>query len=148
MSRTYATPLEVEINTSRSLIWLVLLITVIAVVCVILLSVEVIVKLLACLVIAVAGYFAVAKNNQYRQLIWYEDNHWMVKSDISDVKAVLLPDSYVSPWLTILCFRTDDSKKLSVMIFPDAINPEQFRRLRGRLTIDRTKLFSNRHDSL
>ena len=148
MSRTYATPLEVEINTSRSLIWLVLLITVIAAVCVILLFVEVIVKLLACLVIAVAGYFAIANNNQCRQLIWYEDNHWLVKSDILDVKAVLLPDSYVSPWLTLLCFRTDDNKKLSVMIFPDAINPEQFRRLRSRLTIDRTKLFSNRPDSL
>lgn len=148
MLRTYATPLEVEINTSRSLIWFVLFITLSAAVCVILLSVQVIIKLLACIAIAAAGYFAVTKNNQYRQLIWYEDNHWIIKSGKSDVKAALLPDSYVTPWLTILCFRTEDNKKLSVMIFPDAIHPEQFRRLRGRLTIDRTKLFSNRPDSL
>lgn len=125
-----------------------MMITVIAAICIMLLSVAVLIKLLACIVIAIAGYFAVVKHNQHRQLIWHEDNHWTIKSEESDVKAALLPDSYVSSWLTILCFRTDDNKKLTVMIFSDAIHPEQFRRLRGRLTIDRAKLFSNSPDTM
>lgn len=143
MSRTYATPLEVEINQSRSLIGLVLLISVIAALCIVLLPVHLVYKLLACIAIAALAYVEILKHNQSRQLIWDENNLWIIKSTSTDIRASLLADSYVSPWLTVLCFRTDANKNLIVIIFPDAIHPEQFRRLRGRLTIERSKLFSS-----
>lgn len=148
MSRAYAKPLEVDVNTSPTLIWLVLLISVIASVCVILLPVEPVVKFLACVLIALTTYFAIIKNNQYRQLIWHEDNRWTIKLSETDLNARLISDSYVSPWLTVLCFKTDANKSISVLIFPDAINPEQFRRLRGRLKIESAKLFSKIPDSM
>ncbi len=125
---------------------LVLLIAVMAMISVMLVPVVVIIKLLVCGLIALASYFAQIKHNQYRQVIWHEANQWTIQSSTKTIQAQLVPDSYVSPWLTILCFRTETNKKLSIMIFPDAINPETFRRLRGRLKIESTKLFSKKSD--
>lgn len=46
-------------------------------------------------------------------------------------EAILRSNSYISPWLVILNFRKPKTYKIiSVVIFPDAVNKQVFRRLR------------------
>ena len=49
-------------------------------------------------------------------------------------EAHLLPTSYVTPWLSILSFMPEGSRRVRhAVLFPDALDPEAYRRLRVRL---------------
>lgn len=43
--------------------------------------------------------------------------------------ANLLPDTYVTPWLCVLAFRSE-GKTRRLPLYPDSLHPEDFRRLR------------------
>jgi toxin CptA len=47
--------------------------------------------------------------------------------------GMLLPDSYLHPWLTVLRFRPPGRLPISVILVPDGVDPAAFRRLRVRL---------------
>ncbi|TNF35088.1 MAG: hypothetical protein EP315_06405 [Gammaproteobacteria bacterium] len=99
------------------------------------------IKALLGVVIIYIGIRAEQKYNYKQRLIWDKENHWKIRTDSAESDARLSKGSYISPWLAILRFRTRHDETQSVVIFRDAIHPEQFRRLRVRLTIESGKLF-------
>lgn len=49
-------------------------------------------------------------------------------------EAHLLPTSFVTPWLSVLNFRPEGSRRIRhAVLFPDALDPEAYRKLRVRL---------------
>ncbi len=74
--------------------------------------------------------------NNKKTVIWKEDNEWEIIEAGGSKNASLLASSFVSRWLTILNFKLEDRKKKTVIVFSDAINKEQFRKLRVRLKVD------------
>lgn len=70
------------------------------------------------------------------QLVWEEDGRWtLTTGNGEDIEARLLPGSYVHPWLVILNFACGRRKR-SAVLFPDALDPDTFRRLLVRLKIE------------
>jgi hypothetical protein len=72
------------------------------------------------------------------ELVWQADNAWqLVTQDGNRVFARLLPSSTCHPAFVALNFSTEHphwwNRRLSVVIFPDAIDREVFRQLRARL---------------
>lgn len=47
-------------------------------------------------------------------------------------EAAILPDSFVHPWLIVLNLKVE-KQRLSLVLFPDSLPPDDFRRLRVRL---------------
>jgi len=69
-----------------------------------------------------------------RRLVWESDGDWQLFfADASERTGQLRPDSYVSPWLVILRFKLVKGGRCSVVIMPDMLDPQSFRRLRVRL---------------
>lgn len=53
------------------------------------------------------------------------------RRDGQDIEGVLLGSSFISPWLTILNLRPEEQwQTVSLVILPDAVKQEDFRRLR------------------
>jgi len=50
--------------------------------------------------------------------------------------ATLRPFVFLQPWLVILHFRRDDGRAARLVLLPDMLDRETFRRLRVRLLID------------
>lgn len=48
-------------------------------------------------------------------------------------EATLAPNCLVHPWLIVLNLKLDDGRRASRVLFPDALDPVTFRRLRVRL---------------
>ncbi len=62
------------------------------------------------------------------------DNSWLVSFDGQEpVKADLLPECLVQPWLTVLVFRMPDRRRKSLILVRDNVDADTFRRLRVRL---------------
>lgn len=69
-----------------------------------------------------------------RRLAWQTDEDWqLLFQDGSERTGQLRPDTYVSPWLVILRFQLEQGGRCSVVILPDMLDPQSFRRLRVRL---------------
>lgn len=68
------------------------------------------------------------------RLIWSRQGQWrLVSADGAEHTAELQTDSYVHPWLVILNFTLQPKGRASVVLFPDSLHDEDFRRLRVRL---------------
>jgi hypothetical protein len=62
------------------------------------------------------------------------DGSWRVRAGHAEpVSATLAHDSLVTPYLTVLVFKLADGRRRSLLMLPDNIEPETFRRLRLRL---------------
>ncbi|MGQ0595485.1 MAG: protein YgfX [Gammaproteobacteria bacterium] len=62
------------------------------------------------------------------------DGSWTVRAGPAEpVSATLANDSVVTPYLTVLLFKLADGRRRSLLVLPDNIEPETFRRLRVRL---------------
>lgn len=69
-----------------------------------------------------------------RHLVWESDGDWqLLFQDGSEYTGQLRPDSYVSPLLVILRFQLEQGGYCSVVMLPDILDPQSFRRLRVRL---------------
>ncbi len=70
-----------------------------------------------------------------RRLTWQADGDWLLQTrEGDDIEATLLPGSYRHPWLVVLNFRLEGSRRRrSVVLFADALDPEMHRKLRVRL---------------
>lgn len=69
-----------------------------------------------------------------RRLMWETDDDWqLLFQDGSEQNGELRPDSYVSPLLVVLRFRLPAGGTRSVLILPDMLDRQSFRRLRVRL---------------
>ena len=67
-------------------------------------------------------------------MIWEADGDWQLyEGDGSTIIARLRPDSYVSPILVVLRFDLLVGRSRTVVILPDMLDRQSFRRLRVRL---------------
>jgi hypothetical protein len=70
-------------------------------------------------------------------MIWDENGDWVVTSnDGQPVQAKLLPGSFVHVYLMILSFRLENHQRRNVLILPDALHPNTYRKLLARMRID------------
>jgi hypothetical protein len=68
-------------------------------------------------------------------LLWRADGAWLVRTrDGREREARLLPGAYVHPLLTVL--RLAAERPVSVVLFPDSLECDAFRRLRVRLGLE------------
>ncbi len=69
------------------------------------------------------------------QLEWPAGNEWRLYRHDSTVETgVLVPGAYLHPWLVVLAFRVGRWRR-HVVILPDMLDAETFRRLRVRLRL-------------
>ena len=138
MYRTYATPLQLDIQSSRQLIIGLATIFFLVVISVLFASLAFYFKFLFLLVFLFLFLaFPGCKNiNHKKIIIWKEDSEWKIVEEGMSQNARLLASSFISQWLSILNFELDNKKKKTVLVFADAINKEQFRKLRVRLKVD------------
>lgn len=67
-------------------------------------------------------------------LVWEADGDWqLLFADGNEYRGQLHRDSYVSTLLVALRFRLEQGGYRSVVILPDMLDPQSFRRLRVRL---------------
>ncbi len=96
------------------------------------------VVLFCALILASAGriylrHISITHPRAVARLVWTRHGHWrLVNAAGVGYTAELRSDSYVHPWLVILNFKTTTART-SVILFPDSLHDEDFRRLRVRL---------------
>jgi hypothetical protein len=143
LSRTYATPLRLEPGVSRRLgIYLVL-------------SHGAALAVLpfcglpplpvAALALSVVSSWLRTRRREVQRcdsesiesLVWEEGNRWrLILRSGRETGAILRPFVFMQPWLVILHFRRDDGRTARLVLLPDMLDRETFRRLRVRLLID------------
>jgi hypothetical protein len=70
-------------------------------------------------------------------LVWEEGNRWRLTLHGGiEAGALLRPFVFLQPWLVILHFRRDDGRAARLVLLPDMLDEDSFRRLRVRLLID------------
>ena len=68
------------------------------------------------------------------RLVWEVDGDWTLWwNDATQRVAQLRPETYESTWLVILHFQLQAGGRLSVVILPDMLDRQSYRRLRVRL---------------
>ncbi len=143
-STAYATPLRLELKPSRNLLW-VLTAThfgALGLLPATSLPVWLVVSLSALVVASYARQvlrFAWLRSPaSVVSLFWPAGEQWRLRDRSGgETTAFLLPDSFIKPWLTILLFRPDSGGRVrNVIILPDALDAESFRRLRVRLRLN------------
>ena len=69
-----------------------------------------------------------------RRLVWESDGDWqLLMANDNEVTGQLRPDSYVFRLLVILRIQLESGGCATVVILPDMLDPQSFRRLRVRL---------------
>ncbi len=69
-----------------------------------------------------------------RRLVWEVDDDWNVWcNDSTETVAQLRPESYESTWLVILHLQLNQGGKRILLLLPDMLDRQSFRRLRVRL---------------
>ena len=68
------------------------------------------------------------------RLMWEVDDDWTLWcNDSSELVGQLGPESYESTWLVILRWQLQQGGRRTLVIFPDMLDRQSFRRLRVRL---------------
>jgi len=86
---------------------------------------------------AVLRHLLPTRSGAVRELIWKPDGGWILVTGGGSRACRLRPGSYVHPLCTVLNFAGDTRR--SVLLLPDNVDVEQFRRLRGRLGLEKTR---------
>ena len=93
-----------------------------------------------CALLAASAYFihlrhiSLTHARAVVRLTWTRHGDWrLVTADGMEQGADLLGDSYVHPWLVVLNFSLPRRGRASVVLFPDSLHADDFRRLRVRL---------------
>lgn len=147
-SKKYATPLRLTPNYSQRFFVLLLTVYLAAAVCLYALSIPVSLQFVAVLVLLFSFYytyrmFIVLKcSNSIVAAVWEEGSEWLLSQKNGRVlSAKLLPTSFFYPGLVVLNFKIAESIwSRSLVIFPDSLDGQSFRRLRVRLTLVKGKL--------
>ena len=143
MSRTYATPLELELSPSKQQRKLLLFINALAAISILLLPWHFLLRLVFLVSVLLLSYFLRYKTSACKRIVWQSGNHWLLTTRNITNNAVLLPETLASPLLVILLFRLETGSKQSVLIWPDSVQADVFRRLRVRLKLEAEKLVTN-----
>ena len=143
LSKPYATPLFLELNASPVLAALLWLVHGSAVIVVFLLDpplwlLLVAITVLVCSLTANLGRHASRNHPQaIKRIVWSTDQQWyLYTADRNRYSAILLPPAYVQSYAVILSFRTDTGQTSHVLLIPDMLTSEAFRKLRVRLQLE------------
>ncbi len=73
---------------------------------------------------------------------WFEAHDCQLQlSSGRETRARLMPQVFILPWLVIMHFRCDSGRIRHLVLLPDMLEQEVFRRLRVRLMIERDQAF-------
>lgn len=134
-SRQYAPPLRIKLRPSR-LLSIFIISSHILTFCVLwTLPVHSGLTLLLLPVLIASTYLSLKKYvfKQYRthEIICDHDGDWkLFIGNDKEVYADLQANSYRHPFISVLNFKTEDNEKCSVILLPDSVDRESFRRLR------------------
>jgi len=134
-SRRYAPPLRIKLQTSFLLTTFIISSHVLTFGVLWLVPVHAGWIFLSLPVFIVSAYLSLRKHTfeSYRihEVIHDSDGDWQLfVGHKKEVYADLQADSYRHPFISILNFRTEDKEKYSVILLPDNVDRESFRRLR------------------
>ena len=143
LSRKYATPLLFEPAQSSSLFAWLLLVHLAAFVVLLLTPLPAglgpagMLVLLFSLWRSHSQYVSLTHPCSVRTVCWGEGCSCQLRfSSGQAVAARLMPRVFILPWLVILHFRSDRGQNHRLVLLPDMLEPEVFRRLRVRLMIE------------
>jgi hypothetical protein len=72
-----------------------------------------------------------------KSMTWLDDERWILQQRCGEtVKASLLGNAFIRPWLVIVCLKDENRKWHNVLLLPDMLDINTFRRLRVRLLIE------------
>ena len=142
MSSAYATPLELELSPSQRQTYVLIFIHLLAVLSILLLPWPIILRWLLVLAVLAVSVWLSRKKKLYDLIVWQAGNHWLLKSKNSSTTAELLTESFMTSWLIILLFKVENHGRCAVLIWPDSVRPDVFRRLRVRLKLEAGKLIT------
>ena len=140
-SKKYAAPLQLEIRRSKSLLYFLCLLHVIAIGVIFFLVMSIEIILLLTLFILYSAYYSITRYallsapDAVVTVIWDHNDKWKIRTRRSREQVVkLMWDSFTHPNLTVLNFkRQGQFFSQSVILLADNVNKEDFRRLRVRL---------------
>jgi len=139
LSATYATPLELDIKPSRWLKAYLQAVHLLAAGALLLLPLATYLQGLLVLLLLALYRHSCRRYLRACRLQW-RDSGWRLYRDGVAYGADLLPGSLLTRWLTLLNFRLDTGQRLSVPLLADALEADDFRRLRVRLRVSGNKL--------
>lgn len=136
----YASPLVLEPGVSRYLIIYLLVVHSLALVVLAApLNTSLLVRLVLLVVVGISFIWQwrrIRVNDPARivRLVWETDDDWSLYcNDSTELVARLRPQSYESTWLVILHFQLQQGGRRILVILPDMLDRQSFRRLRVRL---------------
>ncbi len=140
MSARYATPLQFEIGTSRSMLAWLLLVHAAALLVVILLPwpLPVVLVLAAGVLLSLAWHWRLRVSLRYphavRSLRWEAGGDCILRLASGEQLTVRLAGhAFVMPWLVILYFQ---DRPRHLLLLPDMLAAQAFRQLRVRLRLE------------
>ena len=141
MSRAaYASPLVLEPGNSRYLIFYLIVVHVLALtVLVSPLNLPVLVRFTLVVMLGINFtwyWYRLRLNDPARivRLVWQADDDWTIYcNDSTEQLAQLRPETYETRWLVILHWQLAQGGRRSLIILPDMLERQCFRRLRVRL---------------
>jgi len=139
----YATPLHLEPKRSIHLAWF-LLCTHAAALLVLMFSGLTALQTfgLACLVLVSVAYtvprYVLKKSNSLiKSMTWLDNERWILQKQSGEtVKANLHRNVFIRSWLVIIYLKDENRKRHHVLLLPDMLDMNTFRRLRVRLLIE------------
>jgi len=135
--------LHIDLKPSRYLFVLFMLLHGGAIVCIAMAELSYLWKLLAFLIIAISFMVCYHASRRWSHLSW-ENKVWKLSSPKQNITLLLCNDSIRTEALLILNFRSKVFPYfLSLIIFPDTMSKENFRRLSVLLLMDNRRIDEN-----
>lgn len=96
------------------------------------------VQLIAAFIVSASAWRAYARyiggrHAPVRELVWRANGSCEVTTPAGTERGVLDSAEWVQPWLTVFTLRLDSGRKVPVILLPDNVAAEPFRRLRVQL---------------
>ena len=143
LSRKYATPLLFEPGPSRTLRAWLILVLVVSIMILPFMPLPVWPGLIILLLMlfslwrAIRVHVTLGHPDSVCAVQWREARSCRLRlATGQDVEACLMPQVFMLPWLVIMHFRSDGGRIHHLVLLPDMLEPELFRRLRVRLMIE------------
>ncbi len=129
--------LIIEINPSRQLLCLLVLLHGFAIAALYLLDIPLLATIAAIPALVFSLNYYIKKIREVVRIIAKSDNEWLLyKSDGSSFNACLTGKTYISDWLTILVFSSYESSSLiSVHLLSDSVKSSILSQLKLRLKV-------------
>jgi hypothetical protein len=126
---------------------LLLVINALVVISILLLPWHLLLRLVFIVSVLLLSCFLIYKTPVCKRIVWQSGNHWLLTMNDVTSEAVMMPETLVSFWIVILLFRLEDGRRYTVLIWPDSVHADAFRRLRVRLKLVGEVLVSTPVDS-